>query len=178
MAEPSRIVRIGGGLVLNDTEPFDEPGDARLAAHAAMRTNVHHDGVSAVQARDAQLVDHRVNRLVPEVLVCATQVDQVWRVNGNGAHSAGAQLVAELGERLWLLLAAPPRGGVIRPDLDRCRANLLGPAGGLEQARREGQVRANSARFHGSIVWLWRDSRDAQQFDGHQTVGVLFEHGC
>ena len=63
--------------------------------------------------------------------------------------SAGAQLVTELGERLWLLLAAPPGGGVVGQDLDCCRTDLLGPAGGLEQAGRERQMRADQARSTG-----------------------------
>ena len=138
---------------------------------------MHHDGVSAIQARDAQLIDHCIDRFVPEVLVGATQVDQVRRMNGDRAHAARAKSVAKLGKCLWLFLPAAPRGGVVCPDLDRRRADLLSPGGGLEQTYSERQVRPDLARFHECIVWAGGDLRTAGQFDGHQTEGVPFAHG-
>ena len=51
----------------------------------------------------------------------------------------------ELGERLWRLLSAAPRGRVVGEDLDRRRADLLGAIRGLEHSLTEGQVGADQS---------------------------------
>ena len=61
---------------------------------------------------------------MPEILVGAAQVDQIGRVDGNGPDSCVGQCLPECLERLGLLLAAAPRGRVVREHLDRSRANL------------------------------------------------------
>ena len=121
-------------------DAFGEVRRAEDPSGAAMGAGVDVDEPRAEPGRAVDVMLQDLDRSLEEVRVATRQVHEVGGVDRDGPDVELAKLLAKRRLLLGRLGPSPPRGRVVAEDLERGRADRVGPLDRLDHPATEGQV--------------------------------------